>query len=123
MRELTGHKVNPVNDLLDVFAIDGPGPGGASHSYEIKVSGKFPSSAADHRIEFQKGPISEVGINGVTQETLLTILIDRLEGFQSGQYASHLNAEALYHLQQAQKALQLRTKERMARGVEGTHQV
>jgi len=35
MRELTGHKVNPANDVLKVMVIDEPGAGGANHRYEI----------------------------------------------------------------------------------------
>ncbi|VVQ17109.1 hypothetical protein PS914_05960 [Pseudomonas fluorescens] len=72
---------------------------------------------------FQNGPISEVGVNGITHEALLAILIDRMEGFQSGPYASSDNAEALESMRTAQTALQRRTIERMNRGVEGTHKV
>ena len=74
-------------------------------------------------IEFQNGPINEVGVNGVTHEALLSILCDRMRGFQAGPYASADNAEALACMEQAQTALQRRTKARMARGVEGTHTV
>jgi hypothetical protein len=115
MRIIQGHKVNPANDLLTVEATDGPGPGGASHVY--KISGP----SVDVTLAFQNGPIGDVGVNGVTQETLLAILIDRLEGFQSGSFANNYNAAALFHLQAAQLQLLERTRERMSRGVEGTH--
>ena len=46
-----------------------------------------------------------------------------VRGFQSGPYASADNAEALACMEQAQAALQRRTRARMARGVEGTHTV
>lgn len=75
---------------------------------------------AVQRITFQNGPIKEAGINGNTQEALLAILIDRLEGFQSGQYACHDNQMALDHLQGARLWLHKRTVDRAARGVEGT---
>ena len=121
MRELTGHKVNPTNDVLKIEVIDEPGSGGANHIYEINgFNGK--SGAGATLIEFQNGPIGEAGVNGVTHEALLAILIDRLQGFQSGPYAGRENAIALTHLQDAQHWLQHRTRERMARGVEGTHQ-
>jgi hypothetical protein len=116
-RELTSHKVNPANDVLKVSALDGPGPGGASHDYEIAMP-----DGSGVRLAFQNGPINEAGVNGITHEALLAILIDRMEGFQAGSFASIYNAEALSHLTSAQEALQRRTKERMARGVEGTHQ-
>ncbi len=129
-RELTTHKVNPANDVLNVFAIDEPGSGGANHRYEITGfdSKTNPAeSSLDDRdrlsILFQNGPINEVGVNGVTHEALIAILIDRLQGFQNGPFANQYNALALEHLVLARKALQSRTLERMDRGVEGTHTV
>jgi hypothetical protein len=118
MRELTGHKVNPANDQLTVTVRDGPGAGGACHEYEIRLP-----DGSGLRLAFQNGPIAETGVNGITHEVLLAILMDRLEGFQSGPFRSDYNENALYHLMQAQTILQARTKERMARGVEGTHQL
>ena len=129
-RELTDHKVNPANDRLTVRVIDEPGSGGANHAYMIEGFDNTtnPSDVDDMDanqclILFQNGPINEVGINGVTHEALLSILCDRMRGFQSGPYASADNAEALACMEQAQTALQRRTKARMARGVEGTHTV
>jgi hypothetical protein len=117
-RELTGHKINPANDVLQVSALDGPGPGGASHDYEIALP-----DGSGVRLGFQNGPIAEAGVNGITHEALLAILIDRMEGFQAGKFANAHNAAALYHLQTAMDELGARTRERMARGVEGTHQI
>lgn len=122
MRELNDHKVNPANDVLKVAVLDEPGSGGANHVYE--VSGyKQNGIAASTFIVFQNGPINEVGVNGLTHEALLAILCDRMRGFQAGPYHSPDNAEALQCLEQAQTALQRRTKARMERGVEGTHTV
>lgn len=127
MRELTGHKVNPANDVLRVLVLDEPGSGGANHHYEIQVpppaSEASHSTASTYPIRFQNGPIAEAGVNGLTHEALLAILIDRMEGFQQGPYASDDNEEALQAMRVAQTALQRRTKARMARGVEGTHTV
>ena len=110
MRELTDHKVNPANDALTVVVTDQPGSGGANHMYE--VSGYKGKSGADSvLIEFQNGPINEVGVNGLTQEVLLAIVADRLRSFQQGPFAS----------QEAQNWLNRRTFEHMRRGVEGTH--
>lgn len=127
-RYLDGHKVNPANDVLKIEVLDGPGPGNASHHYFVSgfdakanpVSGMRP--AVDGvSIMFQHGPINEHGVNGITQEALLAILIDRLEGFQSGPYANAYNAAALDHLRSAQGVLLDRTRERMSRNVEGTN--
>lgn len=109
MRELTGHKVNPANDQLEVTVRDQPGDGGACHDYQIKLP-----DGSGIRIGFHNGPIAEAGVNGVTHEALLAILIDRMEGFQSGPYANDYNDLALKHLNEAQEALLRRTKERMS---------
>lgn len=133
-RELTGHRINPANDTLKIEVLDEPGSGGASHLYRTSGfnSGSNPSDPfvahygqpSDHStVLFQNGPINEVGVNGVTHEALLEILIDRLKGFQSGQYACRENAVALTHLETAKLWLAKRTLDRMARGVEGTHTV
>jgi hypothetical protein len=134
MRELTSHRVNPANDELSIRAVDEPGSGGASHHYIIAGfdSSTNPSDpyTVDHgspglysTILFQNGPIAKVGVNGVTHEALLAILIDRLEAFQRGPFANDYNAAALVHLQCAQDCLLDRTRSRMARGVEGTRQL
>lgn len=133
-RVLDGHKVNPANDKLEILVLDGPGAGGACHLYQIEGfdSGSNPSDpwterygkASDHTtILFQNGPIAENGVNGITQEVLLAIVIDRLESFQAGPFANDYNAWALNYLRLAVDALHSRTKERMGRGVEGTHQL
>jgi hypothetical protein len=51
---------------------------------------------------------------------LLAILLDRLEGFQSGKFACHDNQIALDHIQSARLWLHKRTMDRVTRGVEGT---
>lgn len=131
MRELTSHRVNPANDRLAVRVLDEPGSGGANHRYLIGGFDTSTNPSDPHRgdvasnvldVLFQNGPIAEVGVNGVTHEVLLAILIDRLEAFQRGPFANDYNAAALAHLQSAQGVLLDRTRERMSRGVEGTHQ-
>lgn len=128
MRELLSHKVNPANDTLTITVIDEPGHGGACHDYHItgfenEVEFDVGRLRIDNvLIQFQNGPIAEVGVNGITHEALLAILIDRLEAFQSGEYACQENGMALQSLRAAQYWLHERTKGRMARGVEGTHE-
>jgi len=132
MRTLQGHKINPANYDLEIWVTDQPGAGGANHRYEITGfdTRSNPSSLDEQGYQtaysrlvllFQNGPIGEVGVNGITHEALLAILIDRLEAFQAGPYANPYNAAALDHLRAAQMALHDRTRERMSRGVEGTH--
>jgi hypothetical protein len=131
MRELTGHQVNVANDVLKIEVLDEPGSGGANHLYDIsgfnsQNNPSFPHLGwpAEHStILFQNGPIVEAGVNGVTHEALLAIVIDRLQAFQRGPFANDHNRAALDHLELAQKALLDRTRSRMGRGVEGTHQI
>lgn len=139
LRELHGHKVNPANDVLTITVDDAVGAGGAQHRYTIggfnsqnNPSCPHVSVTADRSqplkldplcILFQNGPIPKAGVNGVTHEALLAVLIDRLEAFQSGAYACAENNAALNSLLEAQTALHSRTLARMARNVEGTHTV
>lgn len=118
-RELHSHKVNGCNDALKIEACDEPGSGGANHVYDITPT---VGNAKGIRIEFQHGPIKEVGVNGVTNEALLAIVVDRLQAFQRGPFTCRENAIALTKLEEAQHWLKHRTEERLRRGVEGTHQ-
>lgn len=126
LRKLASHKVNGCNDELEIGVLDKPGHGGACHRYVIyRPFDSFNEELnADPcvYISFQNGPIKEAGVNGITHETLLAILIDRMEGFQSGQYACQQNEFALACLRNAQSVLKERTQQRLARGVEGTHE-
>lgn len=77
------------------------------------------STADGLDVYFQNGPIAEVGVNSVTHEALLAIVIDRLRCFQAGQFACPENADALTHATEALEALKSRARNRMARGVDG----
>ena len=132
MREITTHRTgSDLNDNIRVSALDGPGPGGASHEYAVvlvKGTETISGTVGDtpvllEHIIFQKGPVKESGFNGVSDEALLAILIDRLEGFQSGKFACDENERTLDHLRAALEASHQRTRARQARGVEGTHEV
>lgn len=128
MREITGHivpeAVHTVTDgegyeqrvaELTVSATDALGPGGANHHYRIEGF----NCAPPMEIVFQKGGIVEAGTNGLTHEILLAIVIDRLESFQKGPYPSEYNSKALHYASMALECLKQRTRERVARGVEG----
>lgn len=128
MREITHHKTNGCNESLTIRVLDEPGSGGACHHYTITTPNKplrqeLAEPAVNCEIMFQNGPIPEAGVNGVTQEALLAVVIDRLESFQKGPYSCRENAIALTKIQEAMHWLQHRTLARVARGVEGTHAV
>lgn len=117
MRTVTDHIVSgdSANQLI-IEVRDEPGAGGANHLYAIKNGPDFLCS-----VRFQNGPIKEHGVNGITQEALLAIVIDRLRSFQAGQFACEENALALDKCEEALNYLQVRTRKRIARGVEGTN--
>ena len=116
-RELTDHKVEgQAMEPLRVHVMDEPGEGGACHNYMVSWNGGSECCL----INFQNGPIKERGVNGISHESLLAILIDRLNGFQGGEHACEENRIALGHMEKALYALKQRTAGRIGRGVEGT---
>jgi hypothetical protein len=124
MRVITTHHTNDANKAIGLHADDrNPENGNASHQYLMYHPYEGGHSEKCQQLDFQNGPIGEVGINGITNEVLLAIVIDRLEGFQSSKYACVENANALGCLDRALAELESRTKKREARGVEGTHQL
>lgn len=120
MREVTEHKSGfGMDNELSIVVVDQPGVGGASHEYEI-ISRDLEGLDVIQRIKFQKGPVKETGINGISHEALLAIVVDRLRSFQGGSFPCRENAEALVAIELALSWLHHRTKERNARLVEGT---
>lgn len=143
-RIITDHIVNGLNEVITITA-DGPGPGGASHRYDVigkaeNIPGMGPRPFGAN-LRFQNGPIGRnpdgttrlQDLNGITNEALLAVLIDRMRGFQfernpdgsfdeskRGKFACKENACALTHMEEALMWLHKRTRDRMRRGVEGT---
>lgn len=131
MRSIPLHQVNFCNQQIDIQALYEVGRGGAPASYKLTgfsyslnpyyISGQdIGPPWSPLVLVFQEGNPTEVGVNGITHEALLAVLIDRLQSFQQGPFACPQNEEALQHLSEAMRALNSRTQERMARGVEGT---
>lgn len=149
-REITTHKVNGCNEAIEITAMDEPGSGGANHHYRLAVIPpecwekqndgsvvldieKTAKQRTGCDLKFQNGPVS-AGINGITNEALLAVVIDRLRSFQNGApgddlhltakgpFACRENALALTKLEEAMHWLHHRTRGRVARGVEGTLQ-
>ena len=115
----------PNNAPSNVAALDTQDPacGNASHAYAIQYGG--PGDVC--RIQFQHGPRAVEGsVAGIFDDDLLAIAQDRLEGFQSGSFASVENENALHHVKQVRQELGLRIARRLAQGVLGvnkTHSV
>lgn len=116
MRTIEIHHGSDLNKLLCIGA-DEKAEGGASHRYDIAPTDSAGEAFAT--IKFQKGALKEVGFNGISDEALLAILIDRIRGFQSGPFSCRENALALTKLEESLHWLNARTRDRMARGVEG----
>jgi hypothetical protein len=115
MRTITIHHGSDLNKYLEIAA-DEKSVSGASHVYEISAVNSVPPMAT---VRFQQGAMGEVGFNGVSDEALMAIVIDRLRGFQSGPFSCRENALALTKMEEALHWLNARTRDRMERGVEG----
>ena len=74
------------------------------------------------KVNFQKGPIKENGVNGCHNEDLIAIVIDRLQCLNQGDFACRENSIAITKLEEALLWLNKRTQDRIARNVEGTSQ-
>lgn len=114
-RKLTDHKADDSERII-IEVVDDKGVGGAHHSYLVHL----PDSFVAYRIDFQLGPVAVTGVNGMTQEVLIAIVVDRLRCFQAGPLPCTENEDALAHLTEALAILHKRTRDRRARSVEGT---
>ena len=75
-------------------------------------------------VEWQDGPLGGgIERNGAFVEEVIAAAIDRLEFYQASRFACAENEAAISRLKGALDALEKRTADRRARGVEGTHQV
>ncbi len=122
MRTIETHKVTGLNEAITLLGDRrDPAAGNMSHHYVAIIEDDNEVRSVD--IDFQHGPIKEHGVNGLSNEVLYAILIDRLIGAQEGPYACSENESALRHTELALGALKTRTLGRLKRGVEGTSQV
>lgn len=71
-------------------------------------------------LTFQDGPLVDHGENGVTNEAVITALIERLTALNLAPFECAENHQAINHLVQALAWLDRRTAVRTERGVEGT---
>lgn len=71
-------------------------------------------------IDFQKGPIKENGINGISNEDILVLVLTRLKGFQGTKFSCRENAIAITKIEETLMWLEKRTLDRLSRDVEGT---
>lgn len=95
----------------------------ANHFYVVETTDTAHPVAIVGQVQFQKGPIKECGVNGVANEDLMAMVIDRLQSFQESPYKCRENAIALTKIEEALLWLRKRTTDRERRNVEGTHNI
>ncbi|HET8686023.1 MAG TPA: hypothetical protein VFM18_05085 [Methanosarcina sp.] len=108
MRIHTDHNgvyVNAIHQLGDGTDVKG-------HNYQV-VAGPTVTY-----INFQNGGVADKGVNGLTNEALIAILIDRMYHLNS-KFPCRENDRAIQHLEEALVNLEVRSARRIVRGVEG----
>ena len=132
IRELTYDEIHPQevriafeNSISAQYEVrarpNDPAAGNGVHSYGIvarDTEGKIDWATEVH---FQKGPLPQVGHNGILSNVLLGILIHHLQAFQEGEYKSRETACAITALQEAEAWLARRADKRQAQGILGQH--
>lgn len=81
---------------------------------------QFLAGSHQGSLEFQLGPVGEVGVNGVTNEVVLAALIHRINHLNK-LFPCRENALAITKLEEALMWLEARTANRIKRGVEGSN--
>lgn len=123
---LTDHQINEFNSehvIVTRYDDRAELPGGANgphHQYAIYLSGINSTEPPDVVLCFQKGQVRETGVNGITDEALIAIVLDRLRGFQTTPYSCRENSLAITKLEEALHWMMHRSIARQRRGVEGT---
>ena len=126
VRVLTDHKTNKFNrECVNVSAIDKKSSDNANHRYEISVwKNAETSDQNDELVEvcnlnFQNGGLKEVGANGITDQALIAVVLDRVRGFNGGQFRCRENSMIITKLEEAMLWMEKRSNDRARRGVEG----
>lgn len=108
MRIHTDHNgvaVNAISAIADGTDVEG-------HQYQV-LAGTY-----NIDLEFQNGPVQENGVNGLTNEALLAVLIHRTN-YLNKKFPCRENSIAITNMEQALMWLEKRTAGRIERGVEG----
>lgn len=93
------------NDTVDLVAMLGP-----DHGSDVLA-----------QLEFQAGPIPEHGVNGVTNELLLEVLIERTKRLDA-MFPCDENKQAIECMGHALNRFNERTARRRSAGIEGKHE-
>lgn len=122
--EIKTHIVNEDDRQPEIATGGRVAPGNACQIYDLSYPYVHPEPYEFDQTGFEGVTLEFVTLEngGVTNEALLAIVIDRLEGYQSGPFACEENALALESAKASLEYLKMRTKDRQKRGVENTHQ-
>ena len=108
--------------IVRVVQFDGSLLAEPGHHYNVdfgnKIYGQSPAVPPMLDINFQEGPVPDKGVNGLTNEALLSILIHRTEILDSN-FSCDENKVALAAMRCALVHFEVRTARSMVRGVEG----
>lgn len=111
--------------FTEVFATDEK-EFNANHKYEVRQTPLDGATISEKeiyaKVNFQRGPIKENGVNGCHNEDLIAIVLDRLQCLNQGDFACRENSIAITKLEEALLWLNKRTLDRISRGVDGTSQ-
>ena len=122
-RELFDHKVNRFNrECIDVLTADKRASDNAHHAYIISARAfEMPKDAepvVSVYLQFQNGGLN-VGANGITDQALIAVILDRLRSFNDGQFRCRENSIIITKLEEALLWMEKRGNDRARRGVEG----
>jgi hypothetical protein len=95
VREIRGHEINAINAQIRITSDE------EAINYSIRTEAPAPAPSFWTDIKFQSGPVADCGVNGLTNEVLLTVIADRLETFQKGGRSCRENDMALIKVQEA----------------------
>lgn len=108
MREIKTHQGVPgINNTITIKAGEA-GAGGAPHHYVVHPNNSEINRHPWTQLQFPQEGFKDIA---VTNEVLLAVLIDRLEGFQTGPNPSRYNAIALRACEIAMLSLKERDKD------------
>src|SRR5258708_17475311 len=129
MAQIENHRsgLNEINQQIRIETAVEPDPEtGVADKYQcwFNVFGQWQKG---DRVHFQQGPVYEGsgeklvthGVNAMTEESVLAILIHRLRGYQKGKFSCRENAIAITHLEESLNWLHNRTRDRVQRVVIG----
>lgn len=85
------------------------------HRYHVSKARSFFG-----HVNFQDGPVKEVGVNGLTNEVVLAIMIDRTQELDK-LFPCIENKVALVHLKAALEYFEMRSNARIMQKVDGTN--